>query len=200
MSVNFIDEKVIELYLKEYESLRDEIFERFESQRQAFNYLMALIGAVGALIAALKENLPSLAKYSLFLPILAAPLGFIFFDNEIIIWSIVKYIQCNIKPEVSKLIGKKRIFQIESRGSIYLFGSRRHLHLLLSMGRWLLFFVPLICPLVYALWDKLLWKNGRLWTFFWLFFFLLDCFLLLIMIWAVAEVVKMRRRANASKY
>lgn len=183
-----MSEKVADSYLAEFESLRDEIFSRFESQRQAFNYLMALIAALAALIASDKFRLDQ--SYIVFLPLIAAPLGFIFFDNEIVIWSIGAYINNDLRPRLSEAVGRD-VLLIESRRSTYISGSNSILHLLLSIGRWILFLLPVGFPIGYAI------KN-RLWTG-WPFgvpfglIICVDCMLAIVLMWAMVSTIIMRQ-------
>lgn len=183
-----MSEKAADAYLAEFESLRDEIFSRFESQRQAFNYLMALLAALAAVIASDKFNLDQ--RYILFLPIIASPLGFIFFDNEIVIWSIGAYINNDLRPKLSRVV-KADVLLIESRRSIYLSGSNSILHLLLSIGRWILFFLPVGFPVGHAIKNKL-WIGWPFWIPFWLVVFV-DCMLNLLLIGAIISTINMRR-------
>src|SRR5205823_14294172 len=75
-------------YLAEYNSLRGEIQIRLQSQSQAFNYLVTLLAAtVGGITYLAKEDRVDLIpQLGLFLPIVIAPLAYIFFDNEFMIF------------------------------------------------------------------------------------------------------------------
>src|SRR4051812_38596556 len=76
-------------YMAEYDNFRKEIALRLGAQQQAFTLLLTLLGvtltAAGYLIQYKMTDLGPLL--ALFLPIVAAPLGFIFFDNEIMIFA-----------------------------------------------------------------------------------------------------------------
>lgn len=194
-------DRLFELHMKEFESLRAEIFERLESQRQAFNYLITLLGAIAALIGvfAKEGNLDFnlLAKLSLLLPLIVSPLGFIFFDNEILIWSIATYIHCRLRRGLARLVGKTNIFELEGRGSIYLLGNSRRLHLLLSAGRWLLFFIPPVISVIYALTMKA-WQNWSWWIPFSVIL-VVDVLLIAATLWAILASIAMRRHSSKCK-
>jgi hypothetical protein len=173
--------------IAEYESLRQEFFARLESQRQAFSYLAIILAALIALIGADKApNNPAVVLLPL--PLVVAPLGFIFFDNELVIWGIAAYIRDNLRPELSKLVDHK-VLLYEGRFS----GSHRsRLHLVLSSGRWLLFVIPTALPIAYAVW------MGTLKSWFtslpYMPFMILDAFLALILVCAICVAVSYRMR------
>jgi hypothetical protein len=168
--------------IAEYESLREEFFARLESQRQAFNYLAIILAAMIALIGA--ERLPvDPVMLVLALPLVVAPLGFIFFDNELVIWGIAGYIRDTLRPQLSKLVGQNVLLYegrfAESHGS--------KLHLFLSTGRWLLFVIPTILPIPYSLWNH----SFKSWftSLPFMPFLLLDALLLVILGWAIYQAV-----------
>ena len=72
--------QVINTYLAEYNSLRAEQQSRLQSQNQAFNYLLIVVGAgVTAVITTVgkSQELPLVVlAVALFLPLLTAPLGY----------------------------------------------------------------------------------------------------------------------------
>jgi hypothetical protein len=88
-------ESTLQVHLAEHSALMKEIRECFESQRQAFNYLIiilaAAIGAIAQLYSSSGTNLtgkdgtgamqPIVSFILLFLPLVTAPLGFIFFGQ-----------------------------------------------------------------------------------------------------------------------
>jgi hypothetical protein len=177
--------------IAEYESLREEFFARLESQRQAFNYLAVILAAMIALIGA--DRLPvDLAVLLLALPLVVAPLGFIFFDNELVIWGIAAYIRDTLRPQLTRLVGQKVLLyegRFESHGS--------RLHLLLSTGRWLLFIVPTLLPIGYAAWNGTL--NSWLTALPYMPFMMLDVFLFGVLGWAVYRAVCSRNQVWRQK-
>lgn len=74
-------------YLAEYTRIWTEVGWRFDNQRLAFNVTMTFAAALLAAHYAghVEEDL------YFFAPLLLAPLGFIFFDNELMIWGIIHY-------------------------------------------------------------------------------------------------------------
>ena len=177
----------------EYESLRQEFFARLESQRQAFSYLVLIAAAVIAFVGALtgsKANTIDSALLLLALPLVIAPLGFIFFDNDLVIWGIAGYIRDTLRPELSSLV-QHRVLLYEGRRGNFFQSRLSKLHLLLSTGRWLLFLVPTILPLGYALWMGT-WsswiRSPRYLTLM-----IIDALLVMVLLWAVYESIRCRR-------
>lgn len=183
-----MNEKAADAYLSEFESLREELFARFESQRQAFNYLMAFFAALIALLAT-EHTLQIDLRYSLLIPLVTCPLCFIFYDNEIVIWCIGSYIDKELRPLLSKSV-EAEVLQLEARRGGHLSGPTEKLHLLLSVGRWILFFTPAMVPPAIALSAG--WLSG---SFFFALVFGIDLLLLAILIGAAFTVTRMRLKA-----
>lgn len=187
-----MNEKICDVYIAEFESLRDEVFSRFEFQRQAFNYLMALFGAFVAILAA-EDKLHIDQRFVLVVPLISSPLCYIFFDNEILIWSIGRYINEELTPKLSTYLDTD-VLLLERRRGLYLTNSIKTLHSFLSVGRWILFFIPSVAPIILS------FKNG--WTQGSALFTIIlvaDIVLTLILIWAVVSTIKMRQKAWSKK-
>jgi hypothetical protein len=145
------EEKAVDAQIAEFGSAREEVFARIESQRQSFNYLVTLSTAVLAFIGSALT--PSGVRFDvrlvMFTPLLAAPLAFIFFDNELVIWTLGRYIREELAPRVSAAVGRDVLVMEATRGG-FLSGGIGAVHLALSVGRWLLFLLPIGLPLWYG--------------------------------------------------
>jgi hypothetical protein len=144
--------RVLNAYLAEYNSLRAEQLSRLQSQNQAFNYLVIILGAaIGAVITSLSkpEQMwlwgPILIALGLFLPLVSGPLGFIFFDNEMAIYSIGSRIYTDLRPHIGKIITDTGVFE-DSLTFKNLNPSGPKIHRRLSAARWILFLVPTVLP------------------------------------------------------
>lgn len=188
-------EKAVDADIAEFGSLRDEVFARIESQRQSFNYLLTLSTAVLAFIASAMAPSDSGVSFDLrlimFVPLLAAPLAFIFFDNELVIWTLGRYIRENLSPRLSEAVGRDVLMSEERRGGL-LTGGIGLVHLALSVGRWLLFLLPIGLPLWYGLHIR----ADRGWTYvppFWVVV-VLDGLVLGLLLIGIAAAVILRFR------
>lgn len=133
-------------HLTEYNALRQDIFSRFEYQRQAFNFLIVILGAVISAIFVVSQNqIENAIILLLFLPIIVAPLGFIFFDNELMIYANAFYLFDYLGNRVSE-IAKDDVFLFEEKRLKYMRKSTLTIHRLISTGRWILFVLPCITP------------------------------------------------------
>jgi hypothetical protein len=106
------DEKAVDAEIVEFGSAREEVFARIESQRQSFNYLVTLSTAVLAFIgsALTPAGVRFDVRLVMFTPLLAAPLAFIFFDNELVIWTLGRYIREETEnPRRSEIPGSPRL-------------------------------------------------------------------------------------------
>lgn len=178
-------------YLKEYESLRSEQMKRFDFQHQAFNYLLIVLGVALSVAGACLKLTPEsngsahqvidtsllslvVAWILLFLPLLTAPLGFMFFDNEMAIHSIGSHLNWRFKPKVVELIRHNPLVEkfiddlkaenqpLHKRVSVkeehlifgdsldffYLYEGSATFHKWLSRGRWILFLLPTVGPVI----------------------------------------------------
>ena len=142
------DEKLSRLltsYLAEYNSLRSEQLSRLQTQTQSFNYLLVVLGAaVGAVVTSLTK--PELfgsiqavfVAIGLLMPILAGPLSFIFFDNEMAVYSIGSRIHGDLRPRIATTVEDQEVFA-NSLAFKNLPASSVTVHGRLSMARWTLF-------------------------------------------------------------
>lgn len=194
-------EKAVDADLAEFGSLRDEVFARIESQRQSFNYLITLSTAVLAFIASAMAPSDGGVSFDLrlimFVPLLAAPLAFIFFDNELVIWSLGRYIRENLSPRLSEAVGRDVLMSEAKRGGL-LTGGIGYVHLALSVGRWLLFLLPIGLPLWYGLHIR----ADRGWTYvpsFWVVVVLDGLVLGLLLIGIAAAIIQRSRGWHAGQ-
>jgi hypothetical protein len=78
-------------HLAEYNSLRQEVLSRIQTQVQCFNFVLFITGAaITAVITTVNSsqsgNYPLIfLAAGLLLPLFTCPLGYMFFDNEIMI-------------------------------------------------------------------------------------------------------------------
>jgi hypothetical protein len=175
--LNLPESAVLEVYLAEYQKIWDEVYSRFDSQRQTFNYLIAMLGAVAALFSSEKFN-PG-PEWFFWLPLVAAPLGFIFFDNELMIWAIVRHTRDHLQPRIASLVQNDGVLLLERRRFIPRSQAQK-CHRLLSFGRWALFILPILFSMVYATWNTQNW-----WRTFYTFVFGFDCVVTVILIWGM---------------
>jgi hypothetical protein len=160
---------LLQTYLAEYSSLRQEITTRLQALHQAVNFILIIIGAaVTAILAASQHGMIETVSIilALFLPIVVAPLAFIFFDQEITMDAIWSYIQMNLRPRIIAVVGDSNIL-----GNIWEFRYMHHsswkIYHRLLIGRWLLFLIPTLLPLIYfvaytaAKWNW--WHNYVIW-------------------------------------
>jgi hypothetical protein len=143
-----------DLYLAEYNSLRQEQMQRIQTQGQSFNFLLILTGAaITAVItsANAKEN-ASLFPWvvitvTLLLPMATCPLGYMFFDNEIMIHSIGSYLYYNRRPRMlehfgdDQALGRTLSFNLLPQWTNTVFPW-------ISKGRWILFCLPTFLPVM----------------------------------------------------
>lgn len=196
----------LEMYLAQYSSLRAEQQKRLDAQQQAFQFLVgsltavltattAVLGLIVPLIlsndptkidpnkiAALIERISNLLpQAALFLPIILAPLAFIFFDNEIMIFKIGADVS-KVRDRIFSLVGEN-----ESNMDLDTFCDltrvSRGAHFAVSIGRWIVFLVPIMLPMFYALsaWESWIVLN---WVVF-----SLDAILVIFLLWAVISAI-----------
>jgi len=136
----------LDVDLAEYNRCFAEISARFTYQTAAFTILAAGIGAIFA-FGKLTEP-QTAALVCLFAPLFIAPLGFIFFDNELQIWRVARYMRYTLRLRVASLSGDTQSLAVDD----YSFGTiaARRTIPFLSVGRWLIFLVPAVGAAVLA--------------------------------------------------
>jgi hypothetical protein len=155
-----------DLYLAEYNSLRQEQMQRIQTQIQSFNFLLIVTGAaITAIIAsASAENNAAFFPWVviavvLLLPMASCPLGYMFFDNEIMIHAIGSYLYYNRRPSMLSHFGDDRALG-RTLGFDFLPRWTDTVFPWISKGRWVLFCLPTFLPVI--LFPVILW---RFWPF-----------------------------------
>lgn len=144
------DKLAVDAALREYQNIWTELYNRWENQRNAFNYAVSLVAVTLGLAFARDSALPPEAFFAF--PFLVAPFAFIFFDNELMIWSIVAYSLRDATPRINEMLGDGTPLVEFDRSRFKYFSSQlSFLHLTLSIGRWTIFVVPMAVSFVYAL-------------------------------------------------
>ena len=175
------DSDTLNAYYEEYKSLRAEVLARVQTQNQAINYVLIIIGVtITALITVLKDAetrtyIPTvITLVMLLLPLFTSPFAFIFFDNEMMIHAIGSLLFFDRRKRVEELVGNSNVFsdvfefkylpkrkRLSSKPKE--FEETRFLFHRVSRARWFLFyipiFVPTICIFIYTIcnswwWDK----------------------------------------------
>lgn len=188
LSLKDIKLKTVDAHIAEYNALRAEILARLQSQGQAFSYLVTTIAAtVGGITYLLKEKEYSLIPgLGLFLPLVIAPLAFIFFDNELMIFRNGFLIHRHLKSEILINLGQN-VFLLEERGTdIGRFNLE--IHRVLSFGRWLLFVVPVLGPTIYA------FAYPARWSAFYRVILILDCLVAAVLLLAISAGIMVQAR------
>jgi hypothetical protein len=146
---------ILNAYLAEYNTLRSELLARIQTQNQAFNFLLVIVGAaITAIITtANSANSAHLVSVSLaialLLPLITCPLAYMFFDNELMIHAIGSYIYWDRRLRFIELTGDSSLFKSIADFS-YLPPSTPSVFQPISRGRWYLFCIPTFIPLVFV--------------------------------------------------
>ncbi len=194
-------DKASQAYLAEYQALRQEVGARFDWQRQAFLYLATIAGAGATLITATKfatgdalaVSSGALGTLSLFVPLVAVPIAFIFFDNELMIWSIVQYLNGHLRSQIASLAEDDGVLQVEAMRFHNMGPVIVVCHQVLSVGRWIFFLVPTLGPTCYALIQRHSWANSGYSPLFWSLL-LVDILLVLALVLAMGVAFFTRRQ------
>jgi len=145
-----ITSRRVNVYLAEFNNLRAEQLKRIDSQNQALNYLFIILGiTVTAIVGNLddRETLPVvLCWIGLLLPLVTAPLGFMFFDHEMATHSIGSHIYWHLRHANLACLVKDDGIMGASLDFKYLHRSSARVHSALSYGRWMLFLIPTMLP------------------------------------------------------
>jgi hypothetical protein len=180
-------------YVEEYKRIWDEVLSRFESQRQAFAFTIGIFGTLVTVITAIENPsraaeaspvtgaLSSLSPLLLFwVPLVVVPFGFIFFDNELMIWGIVRYTRNHLCDQVSALVADSNVFLMEK--SRFPDPRTRSCHFVLSLGRWTIFILPIVISLGYAI-----AKRPDFWRTWYLWIAALDAVATALLVWAMVR-------------
>jgi hypothetical protein len=182
-------EKLLTIYLAKYGSLRDEVFQRFQFQGQAYNFLIVVLTALLAVGAAQFEagRGDVVSAMSLFVPLITGPFAFFYLAHELVIFSILAYIHTDLSNDVSRLLGRDVVLSDARFG--HLASETRFVHRIIAPGRWLPFVFFTVAPVVYAAFFTGLW---RVYPFS--LIFALDCVVVVILI--VTMVVATREESS----
>lgn len=153
MLYNFftLREKLLDLYLAEYNSLRDEQLKRMDIQFSSVTWLFAVIAGVFTATTFLDEKLGigDTERLSLlacvFLPMAAAPIAFMMLDHVIMVHRIGEYIRCTLQPQVATLLHANDYAFLcwdpqstASKGTLYCMKF-----MFFPFGSWLIFFLAI---------------------------------------------------------
>lgn len=142
-------EASVQALLAEFETNWSELFSRWETQRNTFAQVISIVAVVVGLAFSTNVDLAPEVFYAL--PAIVAAFAFTFFDNELMIWSLVGHTCNRIGPAVQKLVRSDvEVFTLE-RNRFEDLGERiARVHVTLSIGRWLVFLLPMVFSLLYA--------------------------------------------------
>lgn len=186
-----IEGDALGVYLAEYENIWSEVFARLDSQKQAFNYMITVMAALAAFFVTRDVRLDP--ELSLWLPLVISPFGFIFFDNELMIWSIIGYTRNHLQVRIAKLVDDPDVLLLEQNRYRYLGKSSRTCHHLLSYSRWVLFVAPVVLSIGYAVYFV-----REPWTFPYSILLAVDCLLGLTLLWGVWRAAREQGTWDAS--
>ena len=141
------ESRALDVHLAEYTRAYTEIFSRFESQRLAFNVLIAAFAAVLAVDKTLSDARIG-EEICCWAPLIVASLGYIFFDNELQIWKIATYMRDVLRARVVVLTGDDSVLGLDGRTIDAVFVKRTAIAL--SLGRWIFFLIPALAAFLAA--------------------------------------------------
>lgn len=186
-------EQELTIYMARYNSLRSEVFQRFQAQGQAANFLIVVLTALLAVGAAQVQagRADVVNALALYAPLIIGPFAFIYLAQELMIFSILAYIHTDLSQDVSRLLG--RPIELGDTRFEYLTSESRFIHRLIAPGRWLPFLFFTAAPVVYIAAFTDLWR-----TFPQSLVFALNCLILIMllvtMVVATREEGAWRRR------
>ncbi|HEX8598142.1 MAG TPA: hypothetical protein VF952_06440 [Chloroflexia bacterium] len=170
------DEETLKLYQAEYNNLKREIEQRITGQNQTFNFVAIILAAtasiIGTIMSSSSTTFPTDAsKFDLIallialLPVAIAPLAFMFFDNELMIFGIGSYIYEDLRRRVENVLGytEEEFFLGDARVLKNMLVWSPSAQLVLSTGRWLLFIALTIVPTIYVMLSIDHFKEPMLW-------------------------------------
>jgi hypothetical protein len=175
----------LSVYLAKYASLREELFQRFQFQGQAFNFLVVTLTALLAVGAAQfgEGHDDFIIGLSLFVPLVTGPFGYLYLAHDLMIFGISGYIEGDLSRDVSRLLGRD-VSLTDSRFA-HLTDAGRLAHRVLAPSRWLLFVFPTVIPVVYAAFFTSAWKTYPLSVLF-----ILDCVVIVVLLVTMAAVAR----------
>jgi hypothetical protein len=190
-------DKLLSVYLAKYGSLREELFQRFQFQGQAFNFLIVVLTALIAVGAAQFEEGRGVGFEGLVLliPLVTGPFGYLYLAHDLMIFGIAGYIERDLSEDVSQVLG--RDISLADARFEHLSDAGLLAHRVLAPSRWLLFIFPTVIPVLYVAFFTQAWTDFPLSVLF-----ALDCVivavLLLTMAAAMREQAAWRRRHSRS--
>jgi hypothetical protein len=185
------NEMKLKVYLEEYKTLSDEISRRVGFQQQLLHYYLILVGMIVAFIrfvivdssnsisSALISSVMSLDYTRLFLlltPIIFISISLIFSRHDVMIVSIAKYINKDLRPRIKDLTNDENIL----RWQYFITSERKKtsnlfIMILPSLGED--FLLPFLFPIIFlALYYN---YNGLAFNIYYTLLFLFDFFFLL---------------------
>jgi hypothetical protein len=181
-------DEILTIHLAKYGSLRDEVFQRFNFQGQAYNFLIVVLTALLAVGAAQFEagRGDVVNKMSLFIPLITGPFAFLYLAHDLMIFSILAYIRRDLSQDVSRLLGRDVILTDTRFEHLTLMG--RAAHQVIAPSRWLLFFFPTLIPVLYAAFFTGLWNEYPF-----SLLFALDCVIVVILIGTMVVIAREER-------
>lgn len=178
----------VDAALREYQNIWTELYNRWENQRNAFNYAVSLVAVTLGLAFARDSSLPPEAFFAF--PFVIAPFAFIFFDNELMIWGIVAYSLRDATPRINELLGGAApVVEFDRSRFKYFSPQLGFLHLTLSIGRWTIFVLPMAVSFAYAG-----IASDHLWRVPYVLVAAADAVLLAYFVWVMAAAAAERRR------
>jgi hypothetical protein len=95
--------QLLSVSLAKYGSLRQELFQRFQFQGQAFNFLIVVLtGLIAVGAGQLQEGRGDLFDgLVLLLPLVTGPFGYLYLAHDLMIFSIAGYIQCDLSGSLA---------------------------------------------------------------------------------------------------
>jgi hypothetical protein len=178
-------DKLLSVYLAKYGSLRQELFQRFQFQGQAFNFLIVVLTALIAVGAAQFEEgrTDRFEGLVLLVPLVTGPFGYLYLAHDLMIFGIAAYIERDLSRDVSQVLG--RDISLADARFEHLSDAGLQAHRVLAPSRWLLFVFPTVIPVVYAAFFTEAWQDSPLSVLF-----ALDCVLIAVLFLTMAAAVR----------
>lgn len=156
---------VFNAYLAEYNTLRSELLARIQTQNQTFNFLLIILGAgITAIISTANSDkpgnlVPVTFAVVLLLPLIACPLAYMFFDNELMIHAIGSYLYWDRRLRFIALTRDDQLFRSITDFN-FLPPSTHKVFQPISRGRWYLFCIPTFLPIAFLpVYTLLKWAS-----------------------------------------